>query len=330
MHSRLRPVGLRPVGLRRVGLAALLSLGLLLAGCSSEATGDAAPAPTTASSATSDPSAGVGAGAGAGAGARARAAAKYSSYVALGDSYTAAPLVPSTDTGDGCLRSSHNYPALVAAALPSADFVDVSCSGADSTSLVGVQQTPSGAKPPQFDALSRRTDLVTIGIGGNDSNLFGTLVGTCSQLRERDPAGSPCRDRLTGGASDPIGTALRDIRAHVRAVVAGIRDRAPRATVVVVGYPQIVPPSGTCPELPLAAGDYAYARRINKGLADAVRLGARRADAYVDVFAASAGHDICSADPWINGAQTDPSRALAFHPFAAEQQAVARLVLKAL
>jgi lysophospholipase L1-like esterase len=328
MHSRLRPVGLRPVGLRPVGLAALLSLGLLLAGCSSEATGDAAPAPTTASSATSDPSARVGAGAGAGV--RARAAAKYSSYVALGDSYTAAPLVPSTDTGDGCRRSSHNCPGLVAAALPSADFVDVSCSGADSTSLVGVQQTPSGAKPPQFDALSRRTDLVTIGIGGNDSNLFGTLVGTCSQLRERDPAGSPCRDRLTGGAGDPIGTALRDIRAHVRAVVAGIRDRAPRATVVVVGYPQIVPPSGTCPELPLAAGDYAYARRINKGLADAVRLGARKADAYVDVFAASAGHDICSADPWINGAQTDPSRALAFHPFAAEQQAVARLVLKAL
>jgi hypothetical protein len=153
MHSRLRPVGLRPVGLRPglrpVGVAVLLSLGLVLAGCSSDATGDAAPAPTTSPSATPDPSAGASAdpSAGAGLGARARAAAKYSSYVAMGDSYTAAPLVPSTDTGDGCLRSSHNYPGLVAAALPSADFVDVSCSGADSTSLVGVQQTPADRSP---------------------------------------------------------------------------------------------------------------------------------------------------------------------------------------
>ena len=49
MHSRLRPVGLRPVG-----VAVLLSLGLVLAGCSSDATGDAAPA-GRASDAPSEP-----------------------------------------------------------------------------------------------------------------------------------------------------------------------------------------------------------------------------------------------------------------------------------
>ena len=70
---------------------------------------------------------------------------RYSPYVAMGDSYTAAPLVPDRH-GDGCLRSSHNYPALVAAALP-AELVDVSCSGADSTSLVGVQQTTAEPSP---------------------------------------------------------------------------------------------------------------------------------------------------------------------------------------
>jgi lysophospholipase L1-like esterase len=329
MHSRLRPAG----------VAALLSLGLVLAGCSSSATEDASSDPSTRPGSTrpSTPSATPGAGPDAGAGGtpaagRARGGhAAYGSYVAMGDSYTAAPLVPSTDTSNGCLRSSGNYPALVAAAMPSATFVDVSCSGADTSSLTGAQQTNSGPQRPQFDALSRRTDLVTIGIGGNDSNLFGTLVGTCSQLRDSDPSGSPCRERLTAAGNDPIGTALREIRSHVREAVAGIRDRAPDAIVVVVGYPQIVPASGTCPQLlPLATGDYAYGRRLNKGLADAVRLGARQADAYVDVFAASAGHDICAADPWINGIRTDPSRALAFHPFAEEQQAVAGLVLDAL
>ena len=38
-------------------------------------------------------------------------------YVALGDSYTAAPFVPLTDVASGCYRSSNNYPRLLAAAL---------------------------------------------------------------------------------------------------------------------------------------------------------------------------------------------------------------------
>ena len=39
------------------------------------------------------------------------------SYVALGDSFTAAPGIPETDGSDGCLRSSRNYPSLVAEQL---------------------------------------------------------------------------------------------------------------------------------------------------------------------------------------------------------------------
>ena len=49
---------------------------------------------------------------------------------------------------------------------------------------------------------------------------------------------------------------------------------------------------------------------------------------YIDVLEASAGHDICAgADAWVNGFDTDVTRALAFHPFAEEQQAVADLIL---
>ena len=54
----------------------------------------------------------------------------YDRYVALGDSYTAAPLVPPTDTSNVCLRSGANYPALVAEAMPGTTLTDVSCSGA--------------------------------------------------------------------------------------------------------------------------------------------------------------------------------------------------------
>ena len=46
--------------------------------------------------------------------------------------------------------------------------------------------------------------------------------------------------------------------------------------------------------------------------------------------AASEGHEICSDDPWVNGRQTDQGRALAYHPFAEGQEAVADVVLELL
>ena len=52
-------------------------------------------------------------------------------YVALGDSYSAGPLIPTTDLAGGCARSDHNYPSLVARPLKVKTFVDVTCSGAD-------------------------------------------------------------------------------------------------------------------------------------------------------------------------------------------------------
>ena len=237
----------------------------------------------------------------------------------MGDSYTAAPLVPSTDTSDGCLRSSDNYPALVAAALPSADLVDVSCSGADTTSLVGVQQTPSGPKPPQFDALSRRTDLVTIGIGGNDSNLFGTLVGTCSQLRDRDPAGSPCRDRLTGrrpATRSAPRCATSAPTCAPSSPASGTARRAPPWSSS--GYPQIVPASGTCPELPLADGRLRLRPADQRG---AGRRGARSARRQAPTPTSTSsppapGTTSAPPTPGSTGTRPTPTRALAFHPFA--------------
>jgi hypothetical protein len=313
----------------RRGLGALLVGPLavaVLAGCSEGSARLASPSPSSASpTATTTTSVSPPPSASASASASGSAAKKprFHRYVALGDSYTAAPLVPDTDTTNGCLRSTNNYPALVAAALGT-ELVDVSCSGADTASMVGFQQTNEEAKPPQFDALTDDTDLVTL---GNDFNLFGTLVGTCAQLRSADPTGSPCSDRYSEGASDELTRQLDDIGSHVAAVVAGIRERAPEARVIVVGYPQIIPARGSCSKLlPLALGDYPFARRVSAGLAAAVKKGARDAE-YVDLFGPSAGHDICSDDPWINGANTDPARALAFHPFAEEQQAAAELVL---
>ncbi|GAB2866126.1 SGNH/GDSL hydrolase family protein [Nocardioides pacificus] len=253
----------------------------------------------------------------------------YEQYVALGDSYTAAPFVPET-AANGCLRSSGNYPSLVAAELEGVELEDRSCSGADTTHLRQPQPILGGTVPPQLQPLSAETDLVTLGMGGNDFALFSTLVGECVRLRDVDPAGTPCADGLAAGmVADPLETAVAKIRPRLVAAVEEIERRAPEARILLVGYPQIIPESGTCPTLlPLAAGDYDYARGINEALADAVEQAAEDAGVdHVDAWEASEDRDICADEPWIAGAQTDPARALAFHPYAEHQRAVADLIL---
>jgi hypothetical protein len=288
---------------RLVCLALAAALGT---GCSAGGADAPAPARTTGSPAT--------------------APTAYDQYVAIGDSYTAAPLVPPTDGSTICLRSGVNYPALIAEAMPGTALTDVSCSGATTANATQPQRGNGGTVPPQLAALRRGTDLVTMGLGGNDQALFATTLGECTRLASSDPTGSPCTEAVEGGGTLP--GVLADVRGNIADVVAGVRHRSPGARVVVVGYPQIVPASGTCDLLPLATGDYALARSVNQGLARAVRLGARDARAdFVDLWAPSAGHDICAADPWINGRVTSAATALAYHPLAVEQRAVADLVL---
>ena len=254
-------------------------------------------------------------------------------YVALGDSFTAAPGLTGSDSPDGCLRSSENYPSLVAEGLE-ADFdvelTDRSCSAADTTSLTGEQMIGRAALPPQLDALDRSTDLVTLSIGGNDLGVFLRLVGGCVALAQQDPRGSPCRD-AAAGEGDLLGGAQPLIEQRLVEAVTEIKQRAPRAQVLLVGYPQLAPASGGCPELlPLAAGDVSFAREVNKTLTDNLARTARRTGTtYVDVWSASAGHDICSGQPWVSGRGGQPGGAIPYHPLPAGQRAVAELVVAA-
>jgi lysophospholipase L1-like esterase len=111
---------------------------------------------------------------------------------------------------------------------------------------------------------------------------------------------------------------------RVEDVLRQVGRRAPRAEVVLVGYPRLLGTTSGCAAFPVAQADLARARALERALAVALESAARRAGAaYLDLYALSKGHEICSDDPWVNGAETDQERALAFHPFAEGQQAVA-------
>ena len=74
-----------------------------------------------------------------------------SRYVALGDSYSAAPLVPTLQFAGGCFRSTNNYASVVSRVLPGETFVDRTCSGADTADMTSPQlpgHRPSWPRSP--------------------------------------------------------------------------------------------------------------------------------------------------------------------------------------
>ncbi len=290
-------------------LAAAVVLTVLLAGCSAagDAAGDAAGAePSRSRSDTPEAT---------------TAAAAVSVYAALGDSYTSAPLVPTTDLAEGCFRSDGNYPSLLEDRLEPDQFVDVSCSAADTDDVTGPQATAGGRGrvPAQLRAVPRDADLVTVGIGANDEGLFARLIACV-----RDNAEAGCSAALASS-----GEVLRRTRDRVAEVLDAIESRAPKATVVLIGYPRLVAPESPCPLVPAPAERLDELAQVEVALDRSLQAAARSASAeYVDMHEASNGHEVCSPDPWVNGRRTDQERALAYHPFAVGQQAVAERVVE--
>lgn len=243
-------------------------------------------------------------------------------YVALGDSFTATGL-PRAE-GD-CKRSTQNYPHLVAAAHPEMTLSDVSCGGASTEDMLGSQEFRGAVQRPQFDALDEDTDLVTVSLGGNDFDVYWGFLYRCVQvasLPARNDA--PCRSTNDGRIERKMGA----IRANLAEVLEEAADRAPDARVLFVGYPRLLPDSGSCPKrVPVASGDVDYVREMSELLVEAQRGAAEDAGAeYVDVYSHSLGHDICSDDPWVNDATDGPQGSYNFHPMPAHQKAVADLI----
>jgi lysophospholipase L1-like esterase len=263
------------------------------------------------------------------------AAAATGPYVSLGDSYTAAPLVPSP-TGDPllCGRSTNNYPSDVARVLAPASFTDVSCSSATTADMTQPQNLYNvQTNPPQFNALSTADQLVTVGIGGNDAGLIG-VAEECARLDAASPNGTPCKDHYTAGGSDPNVAAIDATGPKVASVLNGIHTRAPSAKVLIVGYPDGLPTDGSAcwPLVPITAGDITYFNALEQQLNDVIESQASANNAtFVDTWTSSIGHDACKPPgvAWVNGI-VPTSIAFPLHPNQMGEANMAAQVLHAL
>ncbi|MEV3860976.1 SGNH/GDSL hydrolase family protein [Streptomyces sp. NPDC050095] len=266
-----------------------------------------------------------------GLGAPAQATPQPLPYVALGDSYSAAsgvlPLDPSASPL--CARSTANYPHVIAQRTAAA-LKDVTCGGAQTKDYAG-SQYPGVA--PQLDALAADTRLVTMTIGGNDNNTFISTILACASAGVATAGqGHPCSSLYGSKFADDIdGKTYPAVKAALQAV----RNKAPQARVAILGYPWIMPAkaqAGCFVKMPIASGDVPYVRDIQTHLNEAVRRAAAETGAaYVDVAAASEGHDACQASGtrWVEPALFG-TNFVPVHPNALGEAALADLTIGAL
>jgi lysophospholipase L1-like esterase len=195
--------------------------------------------------------------------------------------------------------------------------------------MTQAQDVSPGPNPPQFDALSADSRLVTLTIGGNDIG-FSSIAEDCVSLL---PFGSPCRDQYVRNGVDEISRRIAETAPEVDAVLRGIRSRSPRARILVVNYSAIFPHTGTgCyPKMPVARGDVTWLRskqvELNGMLA---RRAAANGAGVVDVYAASVGRDACasSGTRWVEP-YVPATAAAPLHPNLRGMQAMANLVVAA-
>ncbi|GAA1143890.1 lysophospholipase L1-like esterase [Kitasatospora gansuensis] len=266
-------------------------------------------------------------------------------YVALGDSFAAGALVPN-QSGGLCLRSDQNYGHLVAAALNSTSYTDVTCSAAKVKHLTEAQY---GVYEPQLNALKPDTALVTLGIGGNDLGVsdlgVAELIATCVGGAVVNPFGTPCKDVYADGhwawrdwqfqwvyGEDKLRSRIAAAAPQVADGLRRIHAKSPNAKVLLVGYPSVVPSNGAncIGRQPVTPGDVEYLHGVLSDLnAMLARTAAANGATYVDTATPTKGHDACSDTPWIEGLLPQ-SPAAPFHPNAAGERVMADTVLRTL
>lgn len=245
-----------------------------------------------------------------------------SRYVAMGSSFAAGPWVgepvlPETR----CAQSSVNYAHLLAktAAL---DLVDVTCTGARAAHI----QQPWDELAPQMAALTPDTRLVTITAGGNDLNYVGSIGAMTCPRMPADRVKALYRDQGCPVLRLPQEADYLAVEQTMVQAVRAIRQRAPKARVVLVQYFNLFKGPANCVQTGLSDGERTQLVAVADHLARLTARVARQTGAEVlPVDRLSRDHGVCSDHPWVRGnvAVRSEQDGAYYHPNRAGMAAVA-------
>ncbi|EOM76405.1 GDSL-type esterase/lipase family protein [Rhodococcus rhodnii] len=155
---------------------------------------------------------------------------------------------------------------------------------------------------PRRSRRSPDTDIVTISIGGVDSNHVVVTREHCASLAPG--VDRRCRDDAQTQRDAEEGIAKA--RPKIDGAIAAVRDRAPNARIFVVGHGGAIGERGCWPSIPYSDDDARFLTGYFDRFNDIYRESAAAHGAeFVDIGAATVagGHDPCAApeDKWFEG-----------------------------
>lgn len=289
-------------------------------------------------------------------------APRYQEYVALGDSWSADVVIlngqgfPDTRHAPiDCAQSMVSYPKLLAKALAVPVFRDATC-GSATTEHFYKPQTGlpiGGTNPPQFNRLTKTTDLVTVGIGGNDAGFASAAISCINALPFNTSAfealklpieipflgdGVPlggCKQRFVKNGRDLLAEEIKASEPKLVKALRDIRKRSPKARILMLDYLDGIPAKGCYPVVPVTDVDMAYLHLTFGRLNAMVKRAAKKGGAeFVNTFADSHGHDVCQLPNvrYVEGlgvlSLNDVAVAIPAHPNSAGAASQFRSVLK--
>jgi lysophospholipase L1-like esterase len=202
-------------------------------------------------------------------------------YVALGDSYAAGQ-------ASDCSHPATSYPLRLDALRTVKLLRDRACASATTSTVLS----------SQLRAVNRGTELVTITVGANDLDVAG-LVAVCTP----DPSTDACGAALLAREAE-----LPGLYADLVATYSAIAARAPRAEILVTGYPALLSAG------PIADAEALLNATIQRAVDTVAATGVNIRYVPVDF----SGHTVDSADPWFYRSGPDQ-----YHPTPAGEQAIA-------
>ncbi|WP_435590943.1 SGNH/GDSL hydrolase family protein [Nocardia sp. bgisy118] len=257
--------------------------------------------------------------------------------VVLGDSFTANGFRWDAKSEE-CLRGPSSWPIQLSGLMGVAgteDFLDVSCSGASIDTGPGYTLSHEAIEADKVGAFGPETRLIALQFGLNDEwgaseTTMWTSLLPCV-FNHTDGCGLEAAEQ--GRITDYRGVSGARFAERMRAVIEYLRYFASNARIVLVGYPELFPAGQdtACVNV-LGIGQYVQPR--GRAVVEYLdRLDAAQREAagllgieFFDTRALTAGHGLCSPDPWVNGA-LDPRAdliGLPFHPSAHGDAVVAR------